>query len=180
MEQHDLIANDKPTLIFLVGFMGSGKTYWGRRWTRHNPAYSFIDLDEAIESAEQQSVAAIFESKGEEYFRRVEAATVRALPLNQKLVVACGGGTPCFFYNMEWMLATGTTVWLRATHDRILENIAMQPGSRPLLQPMNDQEMLAFIKSKLGEREQYYSRAAVIVDADDITDNFFDSIVLKK
>ncbi|HEX2683637.1 MAG TPA: shikimate kinase, partial [Ferruginibacter sp.] len=97
--------------IFLVGFMGSGKTYWGRIWAQ---AYqlAFYDLDEVIEQDQGKTVAEIFKTYGEDRFRQIEAGTLRSFSEKNNCIVACGGGTPCFHDNMQWMNEQGTTVYL--------------------------------------------------------------------
>ncbi len=152
-------------LIFLVGFMGTGKTHWGRIWAT-DAGYSFVDLDEFIEHEEGCSVKEIFEKKGEDYFRGAESAALRQLTGSSKTIVACGGGTPCFFDNMDFMNQNGTTVWLRAKPLFILRNIQKQSGKRPLLQGKNEEEMLTFIITKLREREIFYSQANITFDTD--------------
>src|SRR6187401_1227795 len=100
--------------IFLVGFMGSGKTYWGKIWAQKN-AMNFFDLDALIEEQEKKTIAAIFETEGEEYFREKEAMVLRTLPGANDCIIACGGGTPCYHDNMKWMNEHGGTVYLDTT-----------------------------------------------------------------
>ena len=94
--------------------MGSGKTHWGKIWAEMN-GFIFIDLDAEIEKEVGKSIAAIFENKGEPYFREIEAATLRTFAGAQNTIVACGGGTPCFYENIKWMNEQGTTI-VMVTH----------------------------------------------------------------
>lgn len=160
--------------------MGTGKTHWGKIWAE-KLHYLFVDLDDAIEAAEHSTVHDIFEDKGEAYFRRKEAETLRQLSQKENAIIACGGGTPCFFDNMEWMNAHGITVLLSSGAGYILENIKKQVGKRPLLNGMNDDEMFSFIESKLSERMDFYNKAAFIVDAQTAGTDSIDQIIsLKK
>ncbi|RYY09648.1 MAG: shikimate kinase, partial [Chitinophagaceae bacterium] len=124
------------TPIFLVGFMGSGKTHWGRMWAaRHR--YIFIDLDDAIEQDEQLTITDIFEKKGEDYFRQKEAIMLRSMTQYSNAIIACGGGTPCFFDNITWMNENGATILLEATPPVIFKNVMLHEGKRPLVKNLN-------------------------------------------
>lgn len=160
-------------IYFLIGFMGSGKTHWGRIWAaKHKIA--FLDLDEQIEIAERKSVAEIFETKGEEYFRDVEAKTLRERIFLSDTIVACGGGTPCFHNNMEWMNRHGTTVYITSTPEEILRRInSSAKARRPLLNKVNQAELLFFIQQKLKERQPFYGQAKVVLANSKITENTF-------
>ncbi len=137
--------------------MGSGKTYWGKQWAAHLQ-YNFIDLDNRIIEIENSSVSRIFEKKGEPYFRKVEAATLRTFTESNTLI-ACGGGTAVYENNLEWMNANGITIYLKAPAKYLLENIKKEPGQRPLIKETNEAELLFFIQQKLKEREVFYTQA---------------------
>lgn len=159
---------DQP--VYLVGFMGSGKTHWGRQWAAILQR-KFVDLDHLIESSEQLSVAEIFERNGEEYFRDKEADALRSLKDEQNILISCGGGAPCFKDNMTWMNETGITVFLEASPKFLLQNIVKEPIARPLLKNMNEAEMLFFIEKKLAERNEFYRQAKLTVNAEQITED---------
>lgn len=153
--------------IFLLGFMGSGKSHWGRLWAAaHN--FNFIDLDEELEKQEQKTVAAIFETRGEDYFRQKETILLRSLTAQSNSIVSCGGGTPCFFDNMAWMNKNGLTIFLEASTQFILKNIKNEKDKRPLIKDKDDAEILFFIEQKLKERQPYYSKAKIILQAEDL------------
>ena len=158
------IPHNKP--VFLLGFMGSGKTYWGGQWARQT-GRPFIDLDRVIEHKLQASISNIFDTKGEDFFREAEAAALREIP-GDPAVVACGGGTPCFFDNMGWMKKRGTTIYLKATPAYVFQNISAEPSIRPLLKNMNNNEILFYIQHKMAEREPFYSRANLVLDVEQI------------
>lgn len=162
--------------IFLIGFMGSGKSHWGKIWAaRHR--YHFIDLDDALEQEEQSSVTAIFETKGEDYFRQKEAIMLRTLETHKQVLVACGGGTACFFDNISWMKEHGTIVFLEAPPATILNNILTQESKRPLVKNLNEAELLFFIEQKLKERDRYYSQAHFIKQVEDLNEKSIDHLI---
>ena len=160
-------------IYFLIGFMGSGKTHWGKIWAaKHKIA--FIDLDEAVETAERKTVAEIFESKGEPYFRDVEAQILKRFTFLGNTIIACGGGTPCFNDNMEWMNKRGTTIYITCTPEEILRRLKnTQRKKRPLLNKLNQAELLFFIEQKLKERQPFYGQAKVVLANSKITENTF-------
>lgn len=151
-------------IIFIIGFMGSGKTYWGKQWAAQLQ-YNFIDLDNRIIEIENSSVSRIFEKKGEPYFRKVEAATLRTFTESNTLI-ACGGGTAVYENNLEWMNEKGITIYLKAPAKYLLENIKKEPGQRPLIKETNEAELLFFIQQKLKEREVFYAQAKYTLDVE--------------
>src|ERR1700759_1262658 len=98
--------------IFLIGFMGSGKTTLGRKLANHWGC-EFIDLDHKLEQQVELSIAEYFSFFGEDSFRRLEAEVLRKTPYPKNAVVSTGGGLPCFFDNMDWMNAHGKTVYIK-------------------------------------------------------------------
>ena len=179
VKHHEPEIVNKQKLVFLVGFMGTGKTHWGKLWAE-KLKYLFVDLDDAIESAEQATVHEIFEKKGEDYFRRKETDILRQMLPKENTIIACGGGTPCFFDNMEWMNGNGITILLKSNAEYILENIKKQIGKRPLLKGMDDAEIRSFIETKLNEREVFYNKATVNLDAQAVGINSIDKIISSK
>ncbi len=154
--------------IFLIGFMGSGKTYWGKLWAAES-GFQFYDLDEIIEQEEKKSVAEIFEQNGEDYFRQKETGVLKSFLQKQNCIIACGGGTPCFNNNMQWMNGNGTTVYLMATADEILRRVINEQEKRPLIMNLSPDELLEFIVPKLKERDFFYSKATIILPVKYIT-----------
>ena len=162
--------------IFLIGFMGSGKTYWGKIWAE-NALLDFYDLDEEIESAEGMAVSEIFRQKDEAYFRNAETDSLKAFASKDNLILACGGGTPCFHNNMKWMNAHGTTVYLDASPQTIYNRVAAEKNKRPLIERIGDAELLSFIEHKLKEREPFYKQANIILPAEELTDQTISSLI---
>lgn len=165
--------------IFLIGFMGSGKTHWGRIWAQKNQL-SFFDLDEQIEKTVGETVADIFEKKGEENFREMERYVLRKFDVKNNFVMACGGGTPCFMDNLQWMNEQGTTIYLQSTPLQILEKVMDEKQERPLLKKLNSSELLFFIEQKLKEREPFYQQAKHILDTNILTTTSLSEILKKK
>ena len=139
--------------------MGCGKSTLGRALNRLT-GVQFIDLDNYIENRYHATISELFASRGEEGFRRAERAMLAEVAEFADTVIACGGGTPCFFDNMEVMNAHGTTVWLTTPIDRLFERLQRNRSKRPILANKTDDELMAFITQALHEREPFYSKAA--------------------
>jgi shikimate kinase len=163
-------------ICFLIGFMGSGKTHWGKIWAGVS-GFNFIDLDEAIEKQEGKSIADIFERKGEKYFRKIEAKSLRTFGGLTNTIIACGGGTPCFFENMQWMNESGMTIYLKTTGPQILERVLLEQEKRPLLKKMNPAELLFFIEQKLKERAPFYNAAKQVLTTENISEQTFGKLL---
>jgi shikimate kinase len=157
--------------IFLIGFMGSGKTYWGKKWARQC-GYFFYDLDAVIEKKQGRSVASIFEKDGEAVFRELEEVALMKFGSKDNCLVACGGGTPCYGDNMQWMNENGITVYLQASPQYIYDRVLEETAQRPLMKQISRAELLFFIEQKLKERESFYNQAKIILPVQDLDDNF--------
>lgn len=162
--------------IFITGFMGSGKTYWAKLWAEKT-SLIFFDLDDQIETTLGETVAQIFEKKGEGYFREMERYVMRKFSLRDNFILACGGGTPCFFDNLQWMNEQGTTIYLQASPDEILDRIMNETLERPLLNKVNTSELLFFIEQKLNEREPFYKQAKHILNTNELTIDSLSEII---
>lgn len=150
--------------IFLVGFMGSGKTHWGRQLSQKLDI-PFFDLDEQIISHEGKEINQIFEQKGEEYFRLLEKDTLHIITeSHDSFVMACGGGTPCYFNNIEYMNHAGTTVWINIPTDTLFERLIAEKDMRPLIRELNNDQLKNFIGKKYADRRIYYEQADVMTD----------------
>jgi shikimate kinase len=153
------MSQNIPAKIFLIGLMGSGKSHWGRHLATHLH-YPFLDLDKGIEMAEIKTVAEIFETKGEAYFRQREADILRSLTSNKKFVLSCGGGAPCFHENMDWMLEHGIVIWLHPPLYVLAERLIIGKEKRPLLK---NAETKADIEKIMGIQQQarslFYEKA---------------------
>ncbi len=155
--------------IFLIGFMGSGKTHWGKLLAA-KLQLPFRDLDTVIVGKENRSVPDIFSQKGEEYFRNKEKETLEEIAEEgSSFILSCGGGTPCFFNNIEFMKKTGKVVWLNTSVDVLKERLLKEKMSRPLIREIDDDELRRYIIRKLSERRMYYEQAEVIVNEESVT-----------
>ena len=157
--------------------MGSGKTHWGKILSQQT-GLPYFDLDEVIVASEKMSVPQIFHDKGEEYFRIKEQEVLEALAEDHSdVIIATGGGTPCFFNNIDFMKQQGKVVWLNTSVDILLERLLRQKHSRPLIKNISDSELKSFIIKKLQDRKMYYEQAHVMLHEELITaESFLKSI----
>ena len=178
MNLSNSITNQKTTgNFFLIGFMGSGKSHWGKIWAEVNQL-AFVDLDTVIEEKAGKTVAAIFELNGEDYFRGLEAEALRTCADLQNTIVACGGGTPCFHQNMQWMNKHGTSIYIVCSANEILSRVLLEKEKRPLLKKLNRAELLFFIEQKVKERKPFYTQANLTVQSALLTETSFPEIIL--
>ncbi|MEI7735568.1 MAG: shikimate kinase [Ferruginibacter sp.] len=154
--------------LFIIGFMGSGKTYWGKLWAQQT-GMRFYDLDEVIEQQEGTTIAHLFETNGEAWFRKKETAVLHSFAGKDNCIIACGGGTPCFNNNMQWMNANGSTVYLDATTAQIVERLQTETDKRPLVIGLQSAELYNFVEQKLKERNPFYIQAKNILPVAAIT-----------
>ena len=144
--------------IFLIGYMACGKTTFGRALSRRL-GRQFIDLDFYIEQRFHSTINDIFSTQGENGFRLMESNMLKEVGEFSDVIVACGGGTPCFHENMEFMLKHGMVVWLDASKERILERLLINSAKRPLVKNKTPEEISTLIEIALQERTPHYSRA---------------------
>jgi shikimate kinase len=145
--------------------MGSGKSHWGHIWALEH-GYTFYDLDTEIEKSFEMSVEEIFEKHGEDKFRELERYHLRKFEKKKKYLLSCGGGTPCFFDNLQWMNQHGEIIYLKASPEYILDRVMDETSKRPLLKEVNPTELLFFIQKKLKEREPVYLKAEHILEVE--------------
>jgi shikimate kinase len=168
---------DSEKRIYLIGFMGSGKSTLGKKLAS-NLGWKFIDLDNIVEKETGLRIPEIFSNKGERWFRTKETEILRSLADRERVVISTGGGTPCFGDNMAFMNDTGLTVYIKMSPGMLQKRLAKSSGDRPLLKGLSSSELLDFICKKLGEREQWYSMASVTVYGEN--DNFSKLLVQVK
>lgn len=161
--------------VFLLGFMGTGKTHWGRLWAAQHQM-DFFDLDTVIEETTGLSIPAIFEQHGEAYFREKERALLYSFEDKKNFILSTGGGTPCFFDNMEWMNEQGITIYLSTPVYTLKERLIKEKEHRPLIKNLSDGEIEQFIEKRLKERNRFYSAARLILSTESITDTTFTQI----
>jgi shikimate kinase len=152
-------------MIFLIGFMGSGKTWYGQRLATAQ-GVAFIDLDQYIEEQSEQTIAELFASMGETAFRDLETACLTQICHQyheQEVVVSTGGGTPCFNDNLALMRANGRIVWVKASIATIVTRLLPERAHRPLLAQVPEAELPHFIEHILAKRLFFYEQADEIV-----------------
>jgi shikimate kinase len=154
--------------IFFIGFMGSGKSTWGR-FIAEQLGKTFFDLDDVIENRVNMKINDIFEKKGESYFRKIEGVCLRELHELNDFVLACGGGAPCYFDNMMLMNSMGITVWMNTPKQVMAARLLEEAEHRPLVKGMSPGNLQEFIDDKLEERLQCYSQAQLVIDPTAIT-----------
>jgi shikimate kinase len=155
--------------IFLIGFMGSGKTHWGNLLAV-KLGLPFFDLDTVISKTEERTIAQVFSEKGEEYFRYKEKDVLEELVNDhERFILSCGGGTPCFFNNIEFMKKNGKVVWLNTSIETLKERLLKERMLRPLIRTIGDRELRTYIIRKLGERKMYYEQADMMVNEESIS-----------
>ena len=148
--------------------MGSGKTYWGSRLAE-KMQLPFFDLDSVIIQKEQKSVAEIFYEKGEEYFRYLEKEILEELVLGEeRFILSLGGGTPCFFNNIEFMKKNGKVIWLNTSVDVLKQRLIKERMTRPMIKNVSEADLKSYIIRKLGERKMYYEQADLMVHEEGI------------
>ena len=156
--------------IILIGYMGSGKTTVGRALSK-DLELPFYDLDWYIESRMRKKVSQIFAERGEEGFRQIERNMLHEVAEFEDVIISCGGGTPCFFDNMDYINGQGQVVWLRCEPDVLHKHLMMAKGERPLLKGKSPEELTAYICEQLAYREQFYSKAHYTLDVS-LMDNY--------
>ncbi len=150
--------------IFLLGYMGSGKSTVAKKIARKMD-YNWIDLDTLIQEQQGASISAIFDKEGEEAFRLMEQQALYSCSNINDTIVSLGGGTPCFFDNMEWIKNNSISVYLKMPAKVLLNRLQNAKQHRPLLESKDEFELLKFIQQQLGEREKYYLQADIIYPA---------------
>ena len=155
--------------VFLIGFMGCGKTHWGKLLSE-KLKIPFFDLDSKIAEQEDQSIAEIFEQKGEEYFRLMERDVLQLITeSHDSFIMATGGGTPCFYNNIDYLKKKGLVVWLNCATNTLHARLKKEKTSRPLISEKGDDELREFIVRKYSSRKIYYQQANLILQDEQIT-----------
>lgn len=154
--------------IFLIGFMGAGKTHWGRLLSE-KLGIRFFDLDEQVTEHAGKSIAEIFATEGEEQFRIMEKEVLYIISeSHESFVIACGGGSPCYFNNIEYMNQAGTTVWINTPLDTLFDRLVKEKDQRPLIRELSAEQLKGFINKKFADRKIYYEQASVTVDEEPV------------
>ncbi|MBZ5857193.1 shikimate kinase [Flavihumibacter profundi] len=155
--------------IYLIGFMGSGKSHWGHLLSERM-TYPFFDLDDVIVQQEGKAITEIFTELGEEEFRRMEKEVLERLTeTHPDMILSCGGGTPCFFGNIDYMKEHGKVIWLNTSIDTLVARLMKEKSHRPLLRDIPDAELKAVIIKRLYDRKLYYEQAHLSLPEETLT-----------
>lgn len=149
--------------IILIGYMGAGKTTIGKALSKEL-GIIFYDLDWYIENRMRKTVSQIFAERGEEGFRKIEYNMLHEVAEFEDVIISCGGGTPCFFDNMDYLNQQGQVVYLKAEPEVLYKHLLMAKVERPLIKGKSQEELLTFISEQLERREPYYSKARYTLD----------------
>lgn len=155
--------------LFLIGFMGCGKSSLGRKLAARLD-YDLIDTDKAIESDTGVTIGEIFAYEGEAGFRLREREMLCSLPDEGRVVVATGGGLPCYADNLQIMQSKGKTIYLKLSPEKLVSRLGRGRARRPKIAGMNDEELLAYISELLPQREEFYLAADMVVECDNLSD----------
>lgn len=174
------LSNDLPTKsqpkIFLIGMMGSGKSYWAEKLKKKLkvPAY---DLDALIEMMEEKTIKEIFEEDGEDYFRKAEAKMLRLFGEKKQFILSVGGGTACDNDNMKWMNNQGITVWIDEPVETLVERLSKEKFHRPLIKDLEDESLNKFLTEKLQERSIFYEKSTYRLSGKELSENTFAKLI---
>ena len=157
--------------LFLVGYMGCGKSSLGKKIAKAM-GIRFIDTDAEVESREGATIADIFHYEGEEYFRKSERYIIEELAASDEdMVISTGGGVPLWEDNMEVMNQSGVTLYLKRTAEQIASRLSPHGREkRPKLRGLNDEELVAFMRENMAQREPYYCKAPLTKDCTPMSD----------
>ena len=156
--------------IIIIGYMGAGKTTVGKALSKELNI-PFYDLDWYIESRMRKTVPQIFAERGEEGFRKIEHNLLHEVAEFEDVIISCGGGTPCFYDNMDYITSQGDTFYLKASPEVLYGHLKIGKTERPLLKNKTPEEMQQYIREQLDKREQYYLQAKHVLDVN-LMDNY--------
>ena len=176
--------------VFLIGFMGCGKSTFGRKIAEQLD-WDFVDLDATfrsinglqdayIEEQQNASIQTIFANKGESYFRNLETKAIEESSKWKKTIISTGGGTPCFNNNITSINNIGLSVYLKLSPEVLKSRLEGEKSKRPLISNLSDAELLIFINKKLAERSCYYSKSEITFEySNDLEVSFMETLRTK-
>ena len=156
--------------IILIGYMGAGKTTIGKALAKELNV-PFYDLDWYITSRMRKTVGQIFEERGEAGFREIEKNMLHEVAEFEDVIISCGGGTPCFFDNIDYMNQQAPVVYLKVEPETLCMHLKMSKNDRPLLRGKSEEELITFIREQLKQREPFYTKARYTLDVS-LMDNY--------
>lgn len=161
--------------LYLVGLPASGKTTTAQ-WLAKKLGWTFMDLDQMIESQMGMTVAGIFETQGEDFFREIEAKCLRETSHLDHIVVGCGGGTAAYHGNMDWMKIHGLTLFLNTSLDVLVARIGADMAQRPMFSGKNESEILNKLSQIAENRSIYYSSAKIVWNRSEPNDLLYHAV----
>ena len=165
--------------IYLVGFMGSGKTTAAKK-AASRLKLTHIDIDSLIENKYCESIKNIFKNEGEDWFRVIEREVLISTFSMDDVVVSTGGGTPCFFDNMDLINSNGTSFYIKIKYKALLNRLINSKKERPLIINMKNEDLELYVKQLLEKRETYYNKAHYTIEGESINiDHIIDKINLE-
>jgi shikimate kinase len=156
--------------------MGSGKSFWAEKLSAVLNISAF-DLDKEIEKSESKTVAEIFAENGEDFFRKKENEVLKNFENKNNCILSTGGGTPCFYDNINWMNEQGITIWIDEPVEIIAERLQKEKAHRPLIASVHDDELKDFLANMRDKRKPFYTQAKFHVNGSDITEKDFLKII---
>jgi shikimate kinase len=162
--------------IFLVGMMGSGKSFWTKKMAKWIKSAGY-DLDSLIEMNEEKTITEIFSEDGEDYFRKTETKILKWFKEKKKYVLATGGGTPCNQENIDFMKKEGIVIWLDEPIEVLVSRLEEGKEHRPLIANLTNDELGSFLQTKLLERQPFYQQANYKLTGDKITEAALKKII---
>jgi len=156
--------------------MGSGKSYWAQRIAEITKM-DWIDLDQQIEKDTSMTIREIFAANGENFFREKERDALQELSKYDNIIIATGGGTPCFHNNMQRMNERGITIWIDEPINILAERLKKEKEHRPLIKDLSDEELHEFLSRKLAERSPFYLQAQHHLQDGNISEHSFAEIL---
>ena len=166
-------------MLVLVGYAGSGKSSLAKRLAKAL-GVGYVDTDTLVEQSVGATIADIFHYEGEEYFRSVERNVLDSTAEEDNIIVSTGGGLPIFGDNMQKISELGLSIYLRRTPKNIMSRLSPYGRQkRPKFRGLNDEELLAFMTTHMAEREPIYSKADVVIDCDQMSDDEIINLIMR-
>jgi shikimate kinase len=160
-------TNKKRMKLYLLGYMYSGKTTVGRSLAQQL-GFGFVDLDQLFEERYHTSIPLFFNRYGEDAFRKLEQLMLHSTETMDNAVISTGGGTPCYFDNMEWMNQHGLTVFLRISEKAVVDRLLHAKRKRPLAVGKSEEELAEFVAQHYTSRLPFYEQAKITVKSEDL------------